>query len=146
MAGRKGLALWECLTDEELPANARAKLLPFKTLVDQLRTAVERADNPLHGQLRRGPSEVQQHRGLKAHLRGVRARGADLEQPRRPVRRNQPEDVVVLGRQPLRFPRDPVALAGDFLRLYMRYADRGGHHPILGEPPVALPICPGFLS
>jgi DNA helicase-2/ATP-dependent DNA helicase PcrA len=40
VAGRKGLALWECLTDEELPANARAKLLPFKTLVDQLRTAV----------------------------------------------------------------------------------------------------------
>jgi DNA helicase-2/ATP-dependent DNA helicase PcrA len=40
VAGRKGLSLWECLTDEELPANARAKLLPFKTLVDQLRTGV----------------------------------------------------------------------------------------------------------
>jgi DNA helicase-2/ATP-dependent DNA helicase PcrA len=40
MAAQRGLSLWECLEDAELPQNVRAKLLPFKTLIDELRTRV----------------------------------------------------------------------------------------------------------
>ena len=41
-AGRKGISLWEAIgsEDPELPANARAKLLPFKALVEKLREGV----------------------------------------------------------------------------------------------------------
>ena len=39
-AARQGLSLWECLEDAELPGNVRAKLLPFKALIDKLRAAV----------------------------------------------------------------------------------------------------------
>src|SRR5262249_41956175 len=37
-----GLSLWEALTSEdpEMPTNARAKLLPFKALIDKLREGV----------------------------------------------------------------------------------------------------------
>ncbi|HEY2031545.1 MAG TPA: UvrD-helicase domain-containing protein, partial [Myxococcales bacterium] len=40
VAARRGLSLWECLEDEELPANVRAKLLPFKALIEKLRAQV----------------------------------------------------------------------------------------------------------
>ncbi|HTO99726.1 MAG TPA: UvrD-helicase domain-containing protein, partial [Myxococcales bacterium] len=41
-AGRQGISLWEAIgsEDPELPANARAKLLPFKALVEKLREGV----------------------------------------------------------------------------------------------------------
>jgi ATP-dependent DNA helicase UvrD/PcrA len=41
-ASRQGLSLWEALgaEDPELPANARAKLLPFKALIEKLRQGV----------------------------------------------------------------------------------------------------------
>src|SRR5205807_4163502 len=43
-AARQGLSLWEALssTDPELPANARAKLGPFKALMDHLQAEVAR--------------------------------------------------------------------------------------------------------
>ena len=43
-AGRQGVSLWEALSspDPELPANARAKLVPFKALIDKLREGVAR--------------------------------------------------------------------------------------------------------
>ena len=42
-ASRQGLSLWESLStnDPEVPANARTKLLPFRTLVEKLRQGVE---------------------------------------------------------------------------------------------------------
>jgi DNA helicase-2/ATP-dependent DNA helicase PcrA len=42
-ASRQGLSLWEALgsDDPELPSNARAKLLPFRTLIEKLREGVE---------------------------------------------------------------------------------------------------------
>ena len=41
-ATRQGLSLWEALStnDPELPANARSKLLPFRNLVEKLRSGV----------------------------------------------------------------------------------------------------------
>ena len=41
-ARRQGVSLWEALAspDPELPGNARAKLLPFKALIDKLRQGV----------------------------------------------------------------------------------------------------------
>ena len=39
-AARQGLSLWECLSDPELPANARAKLAPFKALIEKLRDGI----------------------------------------------------------------------------------------------------------
>src|SRR5262249_42789355 len=39
-ATRQGLSLWECLEDPELPQNARAKLAPFKALIEKLRAGV----------------------------------------------------------------------------------------------------------
>jgi DNA helicase-2/ATP-dependent DNA helicase PcrA len=41
-ANRQGLSLWEALSspDPELPSNARAKLAPFKALIDKLREGV----------------------------------------------------------------------------------------------------------
>ena len=41
-ATRQGLSLWEALStnDPELPANARTKLVPFRTLVEKLRSGV----------------------------------------------------------------------------------------------------------
>ncbi|TMA29288.1 MAG: AAA family ATPase [Deltaproteobacteria bacterium] len=42
-AARQGLSLWEALrsNDPELPANARAKLLPFISLIEKLRAGVQ---------------------------------------------------------------------------------------------------------
>ncbi len=42
-ASRQGLSLWEALTsdDPELPSNARAKLVPFRTLIEKLREGIE---------------------------------------------------------------------------------------------------------
>jgi DNA helicase-2/ATP-dependent DNA helicase PcrA len=39
-AARQGLSLWETLEDPELPASVRAKLSPFKTLIEKLRAGV----------------------------------------------------------------------------------------------------------
>jgi DNA helicase-2/ATP-dependent DNA helicase PcrA len=41
-ANRQGLSIWEALTssDPEMPANARAKVAPFKALIDELRRGV----------------------------------------------------------------------------------------------------------
>jgi DNA helicase-2/ATP-dependent DNA helicase PcrA len=37
---RQGLSLWESLEDPELPSNVRSKLLPFKALIEKLRSGV----------------------------------------------------------------------------------------------------------
>jgi DNA helicase-2/ATP-dependent DNA helicase PcrA len=39
-AAARGLSLWESLEDPELPSGVRAKLLPFRALIDKLRAAV----------------------------------------------------------------------------------------------------------
>jgi DNA helicase II / ATP-dependent DNA helicase PcrA len=45
-ANRQGLSLWEALSsdDPEMPANARTKIAPFKTLIEKLRAGVAQDD------------------------------------------------------------------------------------------------------